>query len=362
MSGHVVGTIAANSSQANLACQQNRLGTESTATSSHMYPLVTLAVTTLDRADYLRKTLSSVLAQDYRNLDILVSDNGSRDATPTLVQRLIEDDPRARLRRNQTTVPQHEHFNQCVQAARGEFFILLCDDDLINPSFISELVSVATRHSNVNVVVPANVTIDEQGSLIKEFTKPQCEVFDGLEFVCRWLRGPGPKVFANVVTVLGRTEIIRHFGGYRGLARGQNMDNLLFLQCAINGRVGFACGAVFSWRVYNRSYGYTSTPQHVAESSHEFVKHLLHDPPTVEALAALPRSSRKEVINGVRLMTAREFLCRIDFFEHPFRWECVRKLSVFHWNTMFCYVVFHWYYRQLRDIFGLSGMGTTMAE
>jgi glycosyltransferase involved in cell wall biosynthesis len=354
-----VSTIAANSSQANVACQH---GTESSATSSHMYPLVTLALTTLDRADYLCETLSSVLAQDYPNLDILVSDNGSRDETPALVQTLIKNDCRARFRRNETTVPQHEHFTQCVQAARGEFFILVCDDDLINPSFVSELVGVANRHTDVNVVVPANVTIDEQGKVIKKFAKPQGEVVDGPDFVLRWLRGPGPKLFANVVTILVRTEIIRHFGGYQGFARGQNMDNLLFLQCAINGSVGFAHNAVFSWRIYSRSLGSASTPQQVAESSHQFVQHLLHDLCTVEALAALPRSLRKRVINGVRIMTAREFLSRIDFFNRPFCWEYVRKLFVFHWNAMFCYVVLHWYCRQVRDLVAAGRTRAPVAE
>jgi hypothetical protein len=165
-----------------------------------------------------------------------------------------------------------------------------------------------------------------------------------------------------VVTVFGRTEIIQHFGGYRRFARGQNMDNLLFLQCAITGRVGFAHDARFSWRVYNRSYGFTSMPQQVAESSHQFVQHLLHDPPTVEALAALPRSSRKEIISGVQLMTAREFLTRINFFEHPFRWESVRKLFMFHWNAMFLYVVLYWYYRQLRNLLGIRSTRATVAE
>jgi len=336
-------------------------GVKSLATSSPVQPLVTLAVTTLNGSDYLQEALRSVLSQDYTNLEILVSDNGSRDETPALAQALIKEDPRARFRRNETTVPQHEHFNQCVQAARGVFFILLCDDDCINPRFVSELVGVATRYPDVSVVVPANVTIDELGTVVKEFSRPQQEVFDGPEFICRWLNGSGPKLFVNLVTVMGRTEIIRSFGGYRGFARGQNMDNLLFLQCAIIGQVGFAAGAVFSWRVYNRSYGSTSTLQQVAESSHQFVQQLLNDPRTVEALKVLPRMLRKEIIDGVRIMTAREFLTRIEFFEHPFRWDCMRKLFLFHWDAMFCYVVVHRYYRRLRDLLG-SGRSQTIVE
>jgi glycosyltransferase involved in cell wall biosynthesis len=316
-----------------------------------MNPLVTLSVATLNRPGYFCETLSSALAQDYTNLDILVSDNGSRDETPLLAAKLIKNDRRARFRRNDTTVPIHEHFTQCLQSARGEFFILLCDDDLVSPNFVSELVGVATRHGDVNLVVPANVTIDENGTVIEEFSKPEGEIFDGPEFVKNWLWGPTPKTFINLATVLGRTEVMRRFGGYQGFARGQNIDNLLFLQCGISGRVGFAHDALFKWRVYNRSYGTTSTPEQIAESSHEFVKYVLRDPRTVEALAALPAARRKKIVDGVRVMTAREFLSRIDFFKEPFRRENFIKLISFGSDAIFWYVVLHRYYRWVRDLF-----------
>jgi glycosyltransferase involved in cell wall biosynthesis len=327
----------------------------------HANPLVTLAVATLNRPGYLGETLSSVLAQDYTNLDILVSDNGSSDETPSLVAKLIKDDPRARFRRNSTTVPIHEHFTQCLKAARGEFFILLCDDDLISPNFVSELVHVATRHDDVNLVVPANATVDENGVVLERFSKPEDEIFDGTEFVTNWLWGLSSKLFINLVTVLGRTEAMRRFGGYQGLARGQNIDNLLFLQCGISGRVGFGHEALFKWRVYGRSYGSTSAPRQIADSSREFVRYLLRDPRTVEALASLPASRRKKIIDGVRIMTAREFLSRIDFFREPFRWEHFGKLFWFGLDAIFWYVVLHWYYRRVRD-FLFSGAARSAAS
>jgi hypothetical protein len=96
------------------------------------------------------------------------------------------------------------------------------------------------------------------------------------------------------------------------------MDDLLFLPCTIHSHVRFASGAVVSWRVHQSSYGFTSRPEQIAQSSRQFVDCLLHDLLTVEALAALPRALRKEFINGVRLMTARQFLTRHRFLRAPF--------------------------------------------
>ena len=330
-------------------CQQKERVARASQARSHVKPLVTLAVPTLNRSDYISETLSSVLTQEYSNLDILVSDNGSRDETPARVQALISNDRRARFRRNDTTVPMHKHFTQCVQAAWGEFFILLCDDDRINSRFVSELIAVAMRHPDVNVVVPANVSIDEHGIVIEDCAKLEGEVFDGPEFVCHWLYGRAPKLFVDATTVLVRTDVLRRFGGYQGFAGARNNDNLLFLQCAITGRVGFAKAAVFYWRVHSSSYGSNVTVQQIAESSRQFLHHLRSDSCTVQALAALPVARRKQIFNGVRLMTAIELLYYVKFHENPFRWKCLRTLFLYRWDAAFFFIVLRQSYRKLRQ-------------
>jgi glycosyltransferase involved in cell wall biosynthesis len=312
-----------------------------------MQPLVTLAVTTLNRPRYLRDTLASVLAQDYVNLDILVSDNGSSDETPWITKALAQTDRRVRLRRNETTVPLHEHFTQCVRAACGEYFILLHDDDRINSSFVSEMVGVAMRHPDVNVVIPANVMMDEQGATIREFERPNCEIFDGPTFVCNWLESWGPAVLVDVTTILMRTEIIKRFGGYQSFNGGRNIDNILFLQCAITSRVGFARGATFYWRSYPESYGSTATPQEIVDSGRSYMRHLRRDPETVRALAALPLSYQKRIRRGVAEMTAFELLNQLKLDENAFRWRTVRALLMSGRNdTVLLHVVLREYLRR----------------
>src|SRR5689334_8968751 len=117
-----------------------------------MKPRLTLAVPTFNRAGYLRETLKCLLGQVYENFDIMVSDNGSSDETPKIISSFMASDRRVRGRRNESTVPSHVHFSQCLEAARGEYFILLCDDDWISSGFVSELVTIALQYTDVNVV------------------------------------------------------------------------------------------------------------------------------------------------------------------------------------------------------------------
>jgi glycosyltransferase involved in cell wall biosynthesis len=108
------------------------------------YPLVTIAIPTYNRADgYLRQTLESALNQTYPNLDILVSDNCSVDDTAKLVTSF--PDPRIRYIKHQVNVGQTNNFNFCLREAKGDYFLLLPDDDLIDHDFVETCIEAAER-------------------------------------------------------------------------------------------------------------------------------------------------------------------------------------------------------------------------
>jgi len=312
-----------------------------------MQPLVTIIVPTLNRTRYLPETLKAVLGQDYPNLEILVSDNGSTDDTPSVARALTSGDSRVRFRRNEATVPIFEHFNQCLRAVRGEWYLVVCDDDAISPNCVSECMAVVHRHATMHVVLPACVTMDETGSTLTTFARPAGERLDSIEFVNHWLYEESPPYFACVATMLTRTETVRRFGGYQALARGQNIDNLLFIQCAVSGPVGFARDATFKWRVYQHSYGSVTDPKLVGRSSYQLVRHLRTDPTTVAALAALSPAERTSVVDGARLLSTRAFLYCIRFYDEPL--TAFRRLFDFPFDPQFYRLVAGFYLRYFKS-------------
>jgi hypothetical protein len=302
-----------------------------------MKPLVTVVITTLNRSQYLSECIGSVLAQDYENLDILISDNGSQDETPVVTRKLIGHDPRVRVRRNESTVPVHEHFNQCLRAVRGEYFVLLHDDDRINSCFVSELVTVLSRHSTVNVVVPLNVIIDEHGEVVREMGRLSTEVIDGIRFVYEywWFHGD-LQLIADVTTVLFRTATIMQFGGYHSLGgSGRNVDNLAFLQCAMTSSVGFADRARFYWRAHLESFGSSASPRQIADAGREFIEHLRRDPATIDVFSMAPRGARKLLLGRIGEVTAREVVGQMKSKGLPLRLRTVLPLLGSFRNVMF---------------------------
>lgn len=108
-------------------------------TSTSASPLVTVAIPTYNRAAYLAESLRSALAQSFRSIEVLVSDNASADATESVV--LGCGDTRVRYLRHDANIGMMPNWNACLREARGAFFLMLSDDDLLAPTAIEALLS-----------------------------------------------------------------------------------------------------------------------------------------------------------------------------------------------------------------------------
>lgn len=98
-------------------------------------PLVTIAIPTYNRANlYLTQAIESAINQTYPNLEIIISDNCSTDDTEMVIRSF--KDPRIRYFRQEKNIGGNNNFNFCLKQARGEYFLLLMDDDLIDSDFI----------------------------------------------------------------------------------------------------------------------------------------------------------------------------------------------------------------------------------
>ncbi len=111
-------------------------------------PLVSILIPTFNQhPEYLTACIDSAVAQDYENLEVVISDNHSTGAAQKIIAEYSH--PRVRVVRPASFLPMTEHFAFCARAHRGEYFSLLASDDLLMPSAISALVSVMTANPAV---------------------------------------------------------------------------------------------------------------------------------------------------------------------------------------------------------------------
>lgn len=96
--------------------------------------LVTVLMPTKNRAHMIETAIRSVLAQSYRNFELLVIDDGGEDGTETVVRRFGDD--RIRFLRNSYSMGPAGARNVAMQTARGSFVANLDDDDMWDPDFL----------------------------------------------------------------------------------------------------------------------------------------------------------------------------------------------------------------------------------
>ena len=114
-------------------------------------PLVTIAIPTYNRAaTYLPGVIEAALDQTWSNIEVLVGDNASTDDTPAVVARY--SDPRLVHVRHPVNLGANGNFNRLLELARGEWFLLLHDDDLLDPDFVSKCMAALAGRSQTGVI------------------------------------------------------------------------------------------------------------------------------------------------------------------------------------------------------------------
>jgi abequosyltransferase len=106
-------------------------------------PLLTIAIPTYNRREYLTQLLTILAPQlaDESRVELIVSDNASADDTTAVVASFREGGLALTYSRNDTNVGPDANFIRCYEMARGEYVWIFGDDDIIVPGGLREVLS-----------------------------------------------------------------------------------------------------------------------------------------------------------------------------------------------------------------------------
>jgi glycosyltransferase involved in cell wall biosynthesis len=120
---------------------------------------------------FLEQCLRSVLAQTYRNIEVIVCDNASTDDTPRIVKRFRDD--RIRYERSPVNIGVFPNWNRCLEMANGEFVAIYHADDVYEPEIVGEEVRFLEEHPEVGAVFARGWRIDEEDRILDELALPE---------------------------------------------------------------------------------------------------------------------------------------------------------------------------------------------
>ena len=119
-------------------------------------PLLSICIATYNRAGFIGETLDSIIRQLTDEVEIVVVDGASTDATRTVMERYAADCPGLRYIRLPEKGGVDQDFCKAVEVARGEYCWLFSDDDLFKPGAVQRVLD-ELRNSYSLVIVNAEV-------------------------------------------------------------------------------------------------------------------------------------------------------------------------------------------------------------
>jgi glycosyltransferase involved in cell wall biosynthesis len=199
-------------------------------------PTVSLCLPVRNGQESMRRALDSALGQDFRDLEVVVSDNGSDDDTAAILREYAARDPRVRVSTNAENVGLIENVNIVLRMARGKYVRLLGSDDWIEPDFLTRcLETLEPRPDAVGVTSGFRAHLDSGES---EYTEDPGEVPDSPDPVRRlarmlWFYRAGDSLY-DPIHGLYRREALERSGLIRLMTQN---DQMLTAELALMGPI-----------------------------------------------------------------------------------------------------------------------------
>ncbi len=145
---------------------------------------LSVCIATFNRADFIAQTLDSIAAQLTPDVELVVVDGASTDATAQVMADYAARHPQVVYQRETKNCGVDEDFDKAVRYASGEYCWLMSDDDILVPGAISTVLRCLSDDPDV-VVANAEVRSKDLGLLLKPsqlemesdrtFTAHECE-------------------------------------------------------------------------------------------------------------------------------------------------------------------------------------------
>lgn len=126
-------------------------------------PDVSIGMPVYNGAQYIRQALDSLLDQDYKNFELIISDNASTDETQDICKWYVARDKRIRYYRNENNIGAIQNFNSVFAISQGDYFMWASCHDLWENTFISRCIDILKKEHAVVLCYPLANWISTNG-------------------------------------------------------------------------------------------------------------------------------------------------------------------------------------------------------
>jgi glycosyltransferase involved in cell wall biosynthesis len=264
------------------------------------YPLITVGIPTYNRAALVKRCIEGVLAQTYPSIEVLVSDNASTDNTLAVLGAIGDD--RLRILTSYENVGAVENFAKCIREARGNYLVLLSDDNFwVTDTFLERCAQMIKAEPGLPIVLAAYDVLDmddfyTHGQRIVPAVlskKLSTGIQDGVEIFKEFCRG---KLSAGSLSVVVRTDILRNNNRY-SKEYCHACDDATWMPALLEGRAGLINERCATYLVHGSSMSKTIAADDWIEDYKKLTEEL-----SVTAVRKFPDQSMQHHIKKLALM------------------------------------------------------------
>lgn len=197
-----------------------------------MSALVTVGLPVFNGEEFLSDAIDSIRAQTYADFELIISDNGSTDATARICRDAARADPRIRYLRSEVNRGGTWNYMRVARAARTPFFSWMAADDVKLPRFLESCVGALEADPDAVLAVTRTSLIDAEDVVFEDLNDERMglDASTPHERVRNVLGSQGSHVMYGVI----RTAALRRT---RGMLAMVGDDMVLLTELACQGRM-----------------------------------------------------------------------------------------------------------------------------
>ena len=112
-------------------------------------PKVSIGLPVYNGEPFLSETIDAILAQTFKDFELIICDNASTDDTERICRRYAARDKRISYYRQHHNIGAAGNFNRVFNLSSGEYFKWAAHDDLIAPEYLARCVEILERDRSV---------------------------------------------------------------------------------------------------------------------------------------------------------------------------------------------------------------------
>ncbi|NHI94817.1 MAG: glycosyltransferase [Candidatus Lokiarchaeota archaeon] len=182
--------------------------------------------------------LDSLLNQTFKNFILIISDNNSTDNTENICRSYQKKDSRIKYYRNKQNIGATNNFQKTLNMAKTPYFMWAAHDDVWEPNFISELISILENDKNF-ILSFCNfdlISDDEKDNRYKNDNSSYF-LFSKIRDTYTRLKYSIHQNLAMYIYGIYRTSILKKIGGFSTRSKGgYGDDNLLLMRLIYHGK------------------------------------------------------------------------------------------------------------------------------